>query len=81
METLTTKDLDYFAALRYRIILTPEVDGWSAVIPDLPGCVASGESIEETLILVADAKRSWIEASLLRGLPVPKPAIYGQIEE
>jgi len=70
------KDLEYYLALRYRIILTPEENGWSATLPDLPGCIAAGDTITETLEMVEDAKRSWIEASLQRNLPIPEPKLY-----
>ena len=63
----------YFAR-RYKIVLTPEEDGWAAYIPDLPGCVAAGDSPDEALTLIQDAMRSWIEASLERGLPIPEPS-------
>lgn len=80
MENLKTKTLDYYLSLRYRIILTPEEDGWSATIPDLPGCIGAGDTLEETLIMIEDARRSWIEASLQRGLPVPEPSDYHEVE-
>ncbi len=69
------KDLEYYPALRYRIILTPEENGWSATLPDLPGCIAAGDTITETLEMIEDAKRSWIEASLQRNLPIPEPEL------
>jgi antitoxin HicB len=64
--------------LRYRIVLTPEEEGWSATLPEIPGCIAAGDTIEETLDLLDDAKRSWIEASLEKNLPVPEPGEYWQ---
>jgi antitoxin HicB len=44
-----------------------------ATIPDLPGCMAVGNTKQEALELIEDARRSWIEASLKRGLPIPQP--------
>jgi antitoxin HicB len=73
MENLKTKDATYYLALRYPIYLTPEADGWGATIPDLPGCVGAGDTISEALAMLDDAKQSWIEASLQRGLPIPEP--------
>jgi len=59
--TMTTpiKDLDYYLSLRYRIELIPDPDGWGAILPELPGCVAAGDTIEEALTLLDDAKRGW----------------------
>jgi antitoxin HicB len=66
-------DLDHYLALRYQAVLTPDEDGWVATIPDLPGCMAVGDNPEEALRLLDDARRSWIEASLAKGLPIPDP--------
>jgi antitoxin HicB len=71
---MAAKNLDDYLSLRYQILLTPEEDGWSATLPELPGCVGAGDTVAEALAMVEDAKRSWIEASLLRGLPIPEPA-------
>lgn len=76
MINLKTKDLEYYLSLRYRIVVTPEETGWSATIPELPGCVAAGDDIAETLVMIDDARRSWIEASLQRGLTVSEPEHY-----
>ena len=76
MDQTNVKDLDYYLSLRYRIVLTPEEDGWSATVPDLPGCIAAGDSKAETLELLEDARRSWFDSSLERGLPIPEPDDY-----
>jgi antitoxin HicB len=80
MNHLLTKDVKYYMRLRYRIVITPEEDGWSARIPELPGCLGAGDTLEETLILLDDARRSWIEASLIKNLEIPEPVDYGQIQ-
>lgn len=68
------KDLDDYAHLRCRIELIPEEDGsWAARIPDLPGCVAGGETIAEALALLDDAKRGWLASRLKHGDPIPEP--------
>ncbi len=58
---------------QYQIVLTPEYGAWTATIPDLPGCIAAGETPEEALELIQDAKASWISASIMRNLPIPEP--------
>ena len=68
------KDLDYYMALRYAILIRPEEDGWSATIPDLSGCLAVGDTIQEALDLLEDAKHSWISASIAHHLPIPEPS-------
>lgn len=76
MEVTRANGLDSYLSLCYRIVLTPEENGWSATIPDWPGCMAAGDTIVETLELLEDARRSWLEASLARGLPIPEPTHY-----
>ena len=46
---------------------------WVAEIPDLPGCIADGESPEEALRSLDEAKRLWVEAAIEEARPVPVP--------
>lgn len=73
MTALKVKDLDYYLSLRYEINIKPEEDGWSAAISDLLGCIGAGDTIPDALEMLEDAKRSWIEASLQKNLPIPEP--------
>jgi antitoxin HicB len=68
---LTVND---YLQLDYQIVLTPEYGAWTASIPDLPGCIAVGDSLDEALMLIQDAKASWITASIEKGLTVPFPS-------
>ena len=69
-----TKTLDYYLSLPYTIELTPDVDGyWFAEIPLLEGCMTNGESREDALAMMDDAKRAWLETALELGLPIPEP--------
>lgn len=45
-----------------------------ADIPDLDSCSAFGETPQEALAEVLEAKRAWLEVARERGLPVPEPA-------
>lgn len=70
------KTLEEYLALRYRIILTPEEDGWGATIPDLPGLAGGGDTIAEALEMLEDAKRGYMELWLDHGFPIPEPGTY-----
>lgn len=76
-EALNEKDLEFYLKQEYRICLHPlseeEGGGWYAEIPDLPGCMSDGESKEEALKNLEEAKRAWIFAMLERGKKVPLP--------
>jgi antitoxin HicB len=72
------KDLSYYMALRYRIELIPEEDGWSAILPDIEGCVGAGDTIEDALMMLEDAKRGWFISCLKHGDPIPEPKSASQ---
>lgn len=67
--------LDADKAIPYQIVLIPEFGAWTATIPDLPGCMAVGDTPHEALELIQDAKHSWISASIEKGLPIPEPTV------
>lgn len=69
------KDLEYYLRLPYRVEIYPEADssGYTAAIPDLPGCITCANTIDELAEMIEDAKRTWIECSLEDGLPIPEP--------
>jgi antitoxin HicB len=69
-----TKTLEYYLSLPYSILLTPDKDGyWFAEIPLLDGCVTNGNSREDALAMIDDAKRGWLKTALELGLPIPEP--------
>jgi predicted RNase H-like HicB family nuclease len=58
---------------RYAIVIEKAVGNFSAYVPDLPGCVATGESVQAVETEIRDAIRFHIEGLKEDGLPVPKP--------
>lgn len=62
------------------IFYSDEDGEYIADIPDLKYCSASGETPEEALREVLEAKSLWLEAAREKGLPIPqpryRPAIY-----
>ena len=63
----------------YPIMLRPlnlkEGSGFLAEAPDLPGCIADGETIEEAMMEIQDAMHAWIEAAKAEGDAIPKPSV------
>jgi antitoxin HicB len=70
---MSKKDLEYYLSLSYRIEVYPDEGGYTAAVPDLPGCITCGESLEEVLELIEDAKAGWLELALEDGDPIPEP--------
>jgi len=61
---------DYHVNLFY----SEEDEGYIADIPDLRCCSAFGETPEEALREVLEAKKIWLEAAEAEGKPIPKPS-------
>jgi len=59
---------------KYLIIIEKTGTGYSAYSPDLPGCVATGKTREETEQEMKDAIEFHIEGLRLNGDEVPKPS-------
>lgn len=57
----------------YLVIFERAESNWSAYVPDLPGCVAAGRTLEETDGLIREAIEFHIEALKADGLPIPEP--------
>jgi predicted RNase H-like HicB family nuclease len=60
---------------RYEIIIywSTEDDAFIAEVPELPGCMAHGDTHEETLANVKEAMRLWLDTAREFGDPIPEP--------
>ena len=59
--------------MRFAILMEQTSTGFSAHVPDLPGCIAAGESREETLQLIREAVALHLDAMRRHGEPIPTP--------
>lgn len=57
--------------MRYAIVIEAAESNFSAYVPDLPGCVATGETVEETEQLIREAIEFHIEGLRQDNLPIP----------
>jgi predicted RNase H-like HicB family nuclease len=58
--------------MRYAVVIEWASRNYSAYVPDLPGCIATGATIEETEREIAEAIRFHVEGLREDGLQVPK---------
>ena len=65
--------------MRYLVIVEKGATSFGAYVPDLPGCVAAGESKAEVLALIHEAIEFHIEGLKEDGLPVPLPTSYSEL--
>lgn len=58
----------------YLVVIEPAEDGsFSAYVPDLPGCVSCGDTVEEVKALIREAIRLHIDSLRRHSEPVPEP--------
>lgn len=59
--------------IQYTIVIEKSPNNYAAYAPDLPGCVATGATREETVSEMRQAIRFHIESLREHGEPVPEP--------
>ncbi len=59
--------------MRYAIVVEKAANNYSAYVPDLPGCVATGYTIEEAEREIREAIEFHLEGMVEDGLPIPLP--------
>ena len=69
------------AVMRYMVVVERGETSWGAHVPDLPGCVAVGETREDVLQLIREAIEFHIDGLREDGLPVPAPSSEGEFVE
>ena len=59
--------------MRYLVVVEEGPTSFGAYVPDLPGCIAAGESREEVLQLIGEAVEFHLEGLKQEGLLIPQP--------
>ena len=60
--------------MKYAVIYEKSTTGYSAYIPDLPGCVAAAATLEEAEQLIRDAVAMHLEGMREDGDAIPEPS-------
>ena len=60
--------------MRYMVVIEKGSSSYGAFVPDLPGCIAVGETEAETLTLIEEAIQFHLEDMRAGGLQIPPPA-------
>jgi antitoxin HicB len=75
----STKDdkihnLEYYLILPYKLVIVhEETGGFFAEIEELPGCMTQGETMDEVLKNIDDAKRLWLKTAYDDKMEIPMP--------
>jgi predicted RNase H-like HicB family nuclease len=68
------KFLDYYLSLKYPALLVAEPEGgYTALHPDIEGCVAVGDTPAEALTNLEEARQLWLETAYEHGDKIPLP--------
>ncbi len=59
--------------MRYAVVIEKADGNYSAYVPDLPGCVATGQTPEEVNTNIREAIRFHLDGLREDGLPIPDP--------
>lgn len=62
--------------MRYPLAIEPGAENFAfgVVVPDLPGCFAAGDTLEEALAQAEEAIAAWMETALDQGQDIPAPS-------
>jgi predicted RNase H-like HicB family nuclease len=66
---------------KYVALIEKTATGYSAHVPDLPGCIAAAGTYDETVGLIAEAIEFHIEGMRLHGEQVPAPSTTAELVE
>jgi predicted RNase H-like HicB family nuclease len=67
--------------MQYLVVIEKGPSSFGAYVPDLPGCVAVGESRAEVTRLIHEAIQFHLEGTKEDGLPIPEPHSYSELVE
>jgi predicted RNase H-like HicB family nuclease len=67
--------------MRYAVVIEKGRRSYGAYVPDLPGCIAVGDSAEEVRRLIAEAVQAHIEGMREDGEPIPEPSTLAEYVE
>ena len=60
--------------MRYAVVIEKGDTSYGAYVPDLPGCIAAGETKDEVIKLIHEAIEFHLEGLKENGEPIPEPS-------
>jgi predicted RNase H-like HicB family nuclease len=67
--------------MRYAVVIEKAAENYSAYVPDLPGCIATGPTVEAVEAEIRQAIRFHVEGLKADGLPIPLPTTIADYVE
>lgn len=70
------QSLEYYINMEYPVLIyRADEGGFVAEIRELPGCLAQGETLDETYEEIEQVRKAWIEVAYEDGIEIPLPRI------
>jgi len=66
--------------VKYAVIFERAQNNWAANAPDLPGCMTTGPTLEETRVNMKEAIRGHLETMREFGDPIPPNSVAEEVE-
>ena len=67
--------------MKYLVVVEKGSTLYGAYVPDLPGCVAAGDTKDEVLALIREAIEFHLEGMAQEGEPIPPPLSTSELVE
>ena len=67
--------------MRYAVVIEKANQNYSAYVPDLPGCIATGDTVAEVEAEIGEAIRMHVKGLLEDGIAVPAPSAIAEYIE
>lgn len=68
-------------SMRYTVIIERAPENYAAYVPDLPGCIATGDTREEVTRNIREAVEMHLETMREEGIPIPEPTTESGVVE
>ena len=67
--------------MKYTVIYERAQNNWAAYVPDLPGCITTGSTLDEAARNIREAVKGHLQVMKEYGEPIPEPTTHaGEIE-
>jgi predicted RNase H-like HicB family nuclease len=60
--------------MKFAVVIEKADSNWAAYVPDLPGCITTGSTLQETKRNIREAVELHLEAMREVGEPIPEPS-------
>jgi predicted RNase H-like HicB family nuclease len=67
--------------MKYLVVIEKAQSNYAAYVPDLPGCIATGGTLDELQRNIRSAVAMHIEGLREDGLPIPEPQTQAELVE